>query len=138
MSLVRRFMISLHAALYRLTAGRLGSKVWGLPVLLLTTTGRRSGRKRTVPLTYFTQGDAYVLVGSKGGAPTHPAWYLNLVRDPSVEVQTGNERRRMRARAATPEEAERLWPRILAEAPGYGKYRKKTSREIPLVFLSAR
>ena len=138
MRLVQRAAITLHGALYRLTAGRLGSKVWGLPVLLLTTTGRRSGRKRTVPLTYFTEGDAYILVGSKGGAPTHPAWYLNLEADPDVEVQMRSERRRMHARRATVEEAERLWPKILERAPGYGRYRDKTAREIPLVFLGRR
>jgi F420H(2)-dependent quinone reductase len=123
---------------YRLTKGRLGGRLLGMPVLLLTTTGRRSGERRTVPLTYFEDGDALLVVGSKGGSPRHPAWYLNLVADPGAEIQVGGERRHVRARAATAAEAERLWPMVLARAPVYGKYRAKTTREIPLVLLEPR
>ena len=121
--------------MYRLTNGRLGGRLLGMPVLLLTTTGRRSGERRTVPLTYFEDGDALLVVGSKGGSPRHPDWYLNLVADPDAEIQVGGERRRVRGRTATTEEAERLWPMVLERAPVYGKYRAKTSREIPLVLL---
>jgi F420H(2)-dependent quinone reductase len=106
-----------------------------MPVLLLTTTGRRSGQQRTVPLTYFEDGDALLVVGSKGGSPRHPDWYLNLIADPDADIQVGGERRPVRGRAATAEEAERLWPMVLERAPVYGKYRAKTSREIPLVLL---
>jgi deazaflavin-dependent oxidoreductase (nitroreductase family) len=120
---------------YRLTKGRVGGRLMDMPVLLLTTTGRRSGQERTVPLTYFEDGDALLVVGSKGGSPRHPDWYLNLGADPEVEVQVGGEHRLLRARTATAEEAERLWPMVLARAPVYGKYRTKTSREIPLVLL---
>jgi F420H(2)-dependent quinone reductase len=104
-------------------------------VLLLTTTGRRSGKRRTVPLSFLADGDAYVVVGSRGGSPRHPSWYLNLEADPEVEVQIGRVHERRRARRADPEEAGRLWPKVLARAPGYGKYRARTSREIPLVLL---
>lgn len=138
MTIVLRLVSLLHRSLYRLTGGRVGGKVAGLPVLLLATTGRKTGTQRTVPLGYFEDGDAYVVVGSKGGAPQHPAWYLNLEAHPEVGVQVGSEQRQMRARRASPEEAERLWPRILALAPGYAKYRAKTSREIPLVLLERR
>jgi F420H(2)-dependent quinone reductase len=129
---------ALHERTYRITGGRLGGKLGGLPVLLLTTTGRKSGRPRTVPLTYFEDGEAIVVVGSKGGSPRHPDWYLNLLANPCVEVQIGREHRRLQARRASAEEAGRLWPMVLARAPGYGKYRAKTSREIPLVLLERR
>jgi F420H(2)-dependent quinone reductase len=138
MRLLLVVMTVLHRSLYRLTGGRVGSKIQGVPVMLLTTTGRKTGTQRTVPLSYFEDDDAYVVIGSKGGAPEHPAWYLNLEAHPEVEVQIGNERRRMRARRANAEEAERLWPTILERAPTYGKYRAKTRREIPLVLLEPR
>jgi deazaflavin-dependent oxidoreductase (nitroreductase family) len=136
-SVLLRVVTTLHRALYRATRGRLGRRIAGMPVLLLTTTGRRTGAARTVPLSYFEDGGAYVIVGSKGGAPRHPAWYLNLEAQPEVEVQLGNRRERRRARRASPAESERLWPTILERAPGYGRYRAKTSREIPLVFLDS-
>ena len=138
MRLVFLIAKTLHGGLYRLTGGRIGAHTAGLPVLLLTTTGRKSGKRRTVPLSFLADGDAYVVVGSKGGAPRHPAWFLNLEADPDVDVQIGRERLKLRAHRATAEEAERLWPTILAKAPGYGKYRAKTSREIPLVLLESR
>jgi F420H(2)-dependent quinone reductase len=138
MRLILPILTVLHRSLYRLTGGRVGGKAGEMTVLLLTTTGRKTGTQRTVPLTYFEDGDAYIVVGSKGGAPKHPAWYLNLEAHPEVEVQVGNERRRLRARRASPEEADRLWPTILEHAPLYGKYRAKTRREIPLVLLERR
>jgi deazaflavin-dependent oxidoreductase (nitroreductase family) len=138
MRLVLPILTALHRALYRLTDGRLGGRISTMPVLLLTTTGRKSGVQRTVPLSYLDDGESYVVIGSRGGAPTHPAWYLNLEAHPEVEVQVGAERRRMRARRAGPAEAERLWPRILEVAPVYGKYRAKTRRDVPLVLLERR
>jgi deazaflavin-dependent oxidoreductase (nitroreductase family) len=126
---------ALHGGAYRASRGRVGGQLMGMPVLMLTTTGRVSGRRRTVPLTYFEDGDALVVVGSKGGSPRHPAWYLNLEAEPEVEVQVGSEHRRLQARRATPEEAERLWPAVLARAPVYGRYRARTTRDIPLVLL---
>jgi len=136
MRLVFLIAKALHGALYRLSGGRIGAHVAGLPVLLLTTTGRKTGKRRTVPLSYFDDGGVPVIIGSKGGAPRHPAWYLNLEADPAVDVQVGREHRRLHARRATPEEAERLWPLILERAPGYARYRAGTRREIPLVYLS--
>jgi deazaflavin-dependent oxidoreductase (nitroreductase family) len=138
MKLILPILTALHRLLYRVTDGRLGGRIAAMPVLLLTTTGRKTGAQRTVPLSYFEDGNAYVLIGSKGGAPKHPAWYLNLDAHPDVEVQVGSERRQLRARRASPEEAERLWPHVLELAPVYGKYRAKTRREIPLVLLERR
>lgn len=127
---------TLHVPLYRLSGGRIGGHVAGLPVLLLTTTGRRTGKPRTVPLSYFDDGGVPVLIGSRGGSSRHPSWYLNLEANPEVEAQFAREHRRLRARRASPEEAARLWPLILEPAPGYARYRARTSREIPLVLLT--
>jgi deazaflavin-dependent oxidoreductase (nitroreductase family) len=135
MGLLMRFFTVVNRVLYRLSGGKLGARAAGMPLLLLTTRGRKTGKERTVVLGYLEDGDALVVVGSHGGLPEHAAWYLNLQANPEVEVQIGKDKRRLRARRATPEEAERLWPVVLAASPGYGKYREKTSREIPLVLL---
>ena len=133
-----RGFAALHSRLYRASGGRLGGRVPGGSVLLLTTTGRQSGKRRTVPLGYFVEGDDLVVVGSMGGAPIHPSWYHNLRAQPDVGVQVGRASRHMRARTATPEERARLWPRIIETAPAYGRYQQRTAREIPLVILSDR
>jgi len=105
-------------------------------VLLLTTTGRRTGKRRTAPLAYLEDGDALVLIASFGGADVHPAWYLNLVASPDVEVRVrGGTPRQMQARIAGAEERERLWPRVVEMWGGYARYQEKTAREIPLVIL---
>jgi deazaflavin-dependent oxidoreductase (nitroreductase family) len=109
-----------------------------MPVLLLTAKGRRTGRPRTVPLTYIEDNGDLVLVASCGGSPTDPAWFLNLDANPAVEVQIGRERRPMRARRATPEERDRLWPRVVETYDGYARYQAKTRRQIPLAILSPR
>jgi deazaflavin-dependent oxidoreductase (nitroreductase family) len=107
-----------------------------MPVVMLTTTGRKSGRQRTTMLTSPVQeGERVVLVASYGGDPRHPAWFLNLRDHPEVDVVMGGKRSRMRASIAEPEERERLWPQITARYKGYAGYQKKTSREIPLVLL---
>ena len=106
-----------------------------LPCLLLTTIGRRSGQKRVSPLVYGTAGDAYVVIGSKGGAETHPWWYLNLTANPAVEVQVGKDVFNARARVATGKERAEIWKRIAEEFPFYAKYQSKTSRELPVVIL---
>ena len=107
----------------------------GFPLLRPVVVSNSTGRPRTVPLSYLAWGEALVVIGSKGGAPRHPNWYLNLEAEPAVEVQIGREHRRLRARRATDEEAGRLWPEVLVRAPGYGRFRAKTSREIPLILL---
>ena len=135
MSLRIRALSAIHRVLYAASAGRVGRTLAGLPVLLLTTTGRRSAKPHTVPLTYFEDDGKIVLVASYGGRPHHPAWYLNLEAKPDVEVQIGGAGRPVRARRATPEERARLWPRVVEGYSGYAAYQKKTAREIPLVIL---
>jgi deazaflavin-dependent oxidoreductase (nitroreductase family) len=106
-----------------------------MPVLLLTTVGRRTGKRRTSPLTYFEEDGAIVLVASYGGRPRNPDWFENLVANPKVDVRIGNDVRRMKARRATEDERVRLWPRIVETYDGYAKYQAKTDREIPLALL---
>jgi deazaflavin-dependent oxidoreductase (nitroreductase family) len=124
-----------HTERYRATGGDEGHDWRGTQTLLLTTTGRRSGERRELPLIYGRDGDDYLIVASKGGADQPPAWYLNLEADPDVEVQVKDERFKARARTATAEERRRLWPTMTAEWPDYDDYQKKTEREIPIVVL---
>jgi len=103
--------------------------------LLLTTTGRKSGKKRTLPLIYQKVGDNYVIAGSKGGADAHPVWYLNLVANPVVEIQVRHDVMKARARTATGAEREALWKEMVAMLPQYVEYQSKTDRQIPVVVL---
>jgi deazaflavin-dependent oxidoreductase (nitroreductase family) len=103
--------------------------------LLLTTKGRKSGKPRTKPLVYDEDGDRYVIVASKGGAPKHPDWYRNLEKDPNVELQVLDDVFPARARTAEGEERERLWQLVNRQWPDYESYQKKTDREIPVVVL---
>jgi proline iminopeptidase len=105
------------------------------PALLLTTTGRKSGNKFIFPLFYGTDGDSYIIVASKGGAPEHPGWYRNLLANPDVEVQVGTKKLKARARTATGDERARLWKKALEFWPPYADYALKTEREIPVVVL---
>ena len=105
------------------------------PALLLTTTGRKSGNKFIFPLFYGTDGESYVIVASKGGAPEHPGWYRNLLANPDVEIQVGTKKLKARARTATGEERARLWKKSLEFWPPYADYALKTEREIPVVVL---
>lgn len=131
-----RILSSVHRLIYGLSRGRLGSRIAGMPVLLLTTVGRRTRRRRTVPLTYFEEDGAVVLVASYGGRPHNPAWFDNLLAHPEVEVSIKGRTSRMRARQATAQEHARLWPRIVDTYAGYARYQAKTEREIPLAILS--
>ena len=106
-----------------------------VPSLMLTTTGRKSGEKFMFPLFYGQIGDSYIIVASKGGAPQHPKWYLNILANPEVEVQVGTRKLTARARTATGEERARLWEKALEFWPPYADYQKKTEREIPVVVL---
>jgi deazaflavin-dependent oxidoreductase (nitroreductase family) len=125
-----------HVRRYRETGGEVGH-IWrrGSKILLLTTTGRRTGEPRTTPLIYEDADGAYVIVASKGGAPQHPGWYRNLAQNPDVEVQVRDEVFRARARTATGEERERLWRLAAQQWPDYDAYQRKTDREIPVVVL---
>jgi deazaflavin-dependent oxidoreductase (nitroreductase family) len=125
-----------HVARYRETGGDQGHDWEGTKTLLLTTTGRRSGERREHALIYGRHGDDYLVVASKGGAPQHPAWYLNLEAEPEVELQVGDDRFAATARTATPEEKPELWRIMTAEWPPYDEYQTKTDRDIPVVVLS--
>ncbi len=125
-----------HVWLYRASDGRLGGSFpGGAPVLLLTTRGRKSGKPRTSPLLFVRDGDKLVVVASKGGAPSHPAWYLNLSANPEVEAQLGGERHKMLAQTASAEQKANYWPRLRAVYPGYRDYQDRTKRDIPVVIL---
>jgi F420H(2)-dependent quinone reductase len=130
-----RLLSRANVWLYRKTGGRLGGRLAGAPVLLLTTTGRRTGERRTTALLYLDLGESLAIVGSFGGTPKHPAWFLNLRSNPEVDVQLGKARSGRRARIATDEERARLWPRLVKMYPGYASYQEKTARRIPIVLL---
>jgi deazaflavin-dependent oxidoreductase (nitroreductase family) len=130
-----RYGGALHRFLYRASGGRVGGELWGLRVVLLTTTGRRSGKQRTVPLCAVRDGEDVVVVASYGGLDRPPAWSLNLQAHPGAQFEDGRSRRCVVARAASPEERARLWARVTAQAPGYLDYERRTSREIPVVIL---
>jgi deazaflavin-dependent oxidoreductase (nitroreductase family) len=125
-----------HVERYIATDGREGHD-WrrGAPVLLLTTTGRRSGEPRTTPLIYRQHGDAYAVVPSKGGSDRPPAWYRNLEANPAVQVQVKGDRFAARARTATPDEKPELWAKMTSVWPDYDDYQRRTEREIPVVVL---
>jgi deazaflavin-dependent oxidoreductase (nitroreductase family) len=131
-----RALSKVHLIIQRLSGGRLLGRLAGMPVLLLTTTGRRSGKARTTPLTFFREGPDLVVIASNGGADRPPDWSLNLEDDPHAVVQIGRHRLTVIARPASPEERERLWVRITATYSGYAKYQKKTARQIPVVILT--
>lgn len=127
--------IAQHIDLYLSTNGEQGH-IWNnVPTLLLTTTGSRTGRSRLLPLIYGRDGDAYLVVASRGGAADHPGWYKNLVANPDVQVQVGADRFAAKARTAGPDEKPRLWATMTGIWPGYDEYQAKTEREIPVIIL---
>jgi len=125
----------LHVLLYRCTGGLVGSRIDGLDVLLLTTIGRKTGARRTVPMPYFRDGSSYVLVASFGGNDKNPAWLYNVSANPAVEVQLGCRKFRARAKVCEDGERARIWSEITRLFPRYLEYQKKTARTIPLVML---
>jgi deazaflavin-dependent oxidoreductase (nitroreductase family) len=128
-------MWRLHRFVYRASGGRVGNAIGGAPVLLLTTTGRRSGQPRPVTLTYFEDGSRFVVVASNAGEDRHPAWWLNLKEHPDATVQIGGTTTRVRAAEAVGEERERLWKEVTRRDPAYEEYRLRTDRRIPVVLL---
>jgi deazaflavin-dependent oxidoreductase (nitroreductase family) len=130
-----RMISGTHEFWYRLSGGLIGGRVGGLPILLLTTTGRKSGKKRTMPLVYLQDGDDIVIIASNGGSDRHPAWWLNLKDKPEAEVQVGRDAKSVTAEKATGEERERLWRQVVEMYKGYDEYRQMTEREIPVVIL---
>lgn len=132
---VLKVINNLHISAYRRTGGLVGGQIGRMRVLLLTTTGRKTGKHRTVPVLYDTDGQDLVIIASNGGAPTHPAWYSNLEANPQVEVELGSEKQKLVARTVSPEERSRLWERMVAKYPGYAGYQKKVERVLPVVVL---
>jgi F420H(2)-dependent quinone reductase len=126
---------TIHRTLYRASNGKLGRTFFGSPVLLLTTTGRKTGRPRTWPLSYLPEGDQLIVLAANGGQPNHPAWYLNLRANPRVNVQIRDQTRALIARPVEGDERERLWSRAVREYPAYEGYQRKTDRRIPVVTL---
>ncbi len=120
---------------YRANGGKVTGPFAGSPLLLLTTTGAKSGRPRTTPIVYTTDGERLIVIASKGGAPSHPDWYHNLVTHPEVTVELGNEQFQARASVAEGQERERLYNLQAALMPGFAEYQQKTSRQIPVVIL---
>jgi deazaflavin-dependent oxidoreductase (nitroreductase family) len=131
-----------HVALYRRSGGRIGGHLPGWPearIALVDHTGAKSGVRRTSPLMYLEDGDAIVVMASKAGQPTHPAWFHNLVANPDTTVQIGSEVREVRARVATDEERDRLWAKFVEMYPGSEFYRRNArGRKIPIVILDSR
>src|SRR5579864_1434711 len=133
--LILKMMVPASIFLYRLTGGAIGGRVQSLPVLLLTTTGRKSGKPRTVPLGYLRDGSTYVITASYGGLPRNPAWFFNLQGHSEATIQAKNVQVQVRAELANPEKKRDLVARLLEVAPGYANYQKRTSRDIPMVIL---
>jgi deazaflavin-dependent oxidoreductase (nitroreductase family) len=124
-----------HIKLYQETGGKEGYLWNGVPTLLLTTKGRKSGEMRTIPIIYVKVGEAYVIIGSQGGAPKHPLWYLNILADPHVKLQVKDEKFDAVARAADSPERERLWAEATRQWPNYDVYQTRTTRKIPVVVI---
>jgi F420H(2)-dependent quinone reductase len=139
---IMKIMTRANVWLYQRTGGRLGS-TWrvgaafprGVPMLLMTTTGRKSGIRRTLPLLYLADGANLVVVASQGGLPSDPQWFLNVKANPDVEVQVGARVEPRRARVATPEERAALWPRLVEHYRDFATYQAWTERTIPVVLL---
>lgn len=130
-----RWVGKLNVPLYRLSRGRLFGKVGGSPVVLVTTTGRRSGRRRTAPVIFMRDGDSLVVIGSNAGNSRAPAWALNLAANPDAEVQVAGDRWPVRARIAQGEERAGLWRRFTAQYSGFDDYQEATKRKIRLFVL---
>ena len=131
-----RVVTGIHEFVFRATDGRLLGRVAGMPVVMLTTTGRKSGKARTTMLTSpVRDGEKVVLVASYGGDHRHPAWFLNLRANPDVEIIMAGVHRSMRARVATPAEKAAIWPSVVEAYSGYGGYQRRTERDIPVVIL---
>jgi deazaflavin-dependent oxidoreductase (nitroreductase family) len=127
-----------HVRRYQETDGEVGYLWNGVPTLLLTTTGHKTGRARTTPLIFARDGEDYLVVASMGGALTHPYWYVNLTSNPEAEIQVRAEHRTVTASTASAEEKPRLWDIVRAQWPNYDVYQSRTEREIPVVVLSPR
>ena len=130
-----RLLGRVHAWLWNLCGGKLGSTFGKLPLMMLTTTGRKTGRRRTTPVLYLQDETGLIVVASFGGNDMHPAWYLNLEQCPDAEVIVKGEHRRVMARKLSPEEKKVIWRRLVQLYPQFETYQQRTRREIPLMRL---
>lgn len=130
-----KWMSSANTWLYEKSGGKILGKFGGAPVMLLTTIGRKSGEPRTKPLLYLRDGDDVICVGSQGGRATHPLWYKNLVANPECTVQIGSDTSKRRARTATPDDKDRLWPKLIEMYDSFDTYQTWTDRTIPVIIL---
>ena len=121
--------------LYNMSGGRIGGKMDKVPVLLLTTTGRKTGKQRTLPLVYIMDGSAYVITASAGGADKNPGWFFNIRSNPQATIQVKDMHIKVTAEVAEPEKKSELWAQLVEVAPNFAGYQKRTSREIPMVIL---
>jgi len=133
--LITRTISGTHEFWYRMTGGLVGGSLGRLPILLLTTTGRKTGKKRTTPLVYLPDGDNMVIIASNGGSDHHPEWWLNLRANPNAEVQFGPDVKSIIAEQAQGAERARLWREVNELYAGYDGYQRSTEREIPVVVL---
>jgi len=133
--LITKGITGMHTAIYHATGGRVAGRMFNSPVLLLVTTGRKTGRERTAPLLYLEDGEDLVVVASMGGAPKHPGWYLNLKAKGEARVQIKDRTLRVRAEEVRGEEKRRLWALLVEMYPPYEDYQRRTEREIPVVVL---
>ena len=127
---------TIHRGLYKLTGGKVGANLGGRPMLLLTTTGRKSGKKRATPLQYMRDGENMVVVASNGGNKNHPAWLYNIKANPEATAQAGKKVTKVRAETANADERARLWPLLLDVYHGYQDYEDETERTIQVVVLT--
>lgn len=127
-----------HVAMYESTGGEEGAEFNGVPCIVLTTTGRKTGKVRKTPLVRVHDGEHYVVIASMGGQPKHPVWYLNLLADPDVTLQDRAEVSALRARVTEGEERERLWKVATDTYPDYDDYQANCERRIPVVVLEPR
>jgi deazaflavin-dependent oxidoreductase (nitroreductase family) len=130
-----KFTSATHLFWYRLTGGFIGGKFGNVDILLLTTTGRKSGKSRTTPLLYMKDGENMVIVASNGGNANHPGWYHNIRANPDIEVEIGRDKQKIHAEVADAQERARLWPKLVQVYKQYEDYQRDTDREIPLVIL---
>jgi deazaflavin-dependent oxidoreductase (nitroreductase family) len=133
---VIKAMSKINTVIYRLSGGRIGGKwMYGAPIMLLTTVGRKSGEPRTTPLLYLKDGERVVTVASQGGMSKNPQWFLNIESNPKCEVEIGRVKRKMLGRRATPDEKVEHWSALTKMYPDYDDYQKRTERDIPVVIL---
>jgi F420H(2)-dependent quinone reductase len=135
MKIIAQVGMAIWAFIYRLTGGAVMGSMGSTSLLLLDTVGRKSGKRRTVPLMYIVDDDRYVITASAGGAAANPGWYYNLRANPQTTIQVKDKKLAITAVEATPEERRRLWARLIAQAPQFKGYETKTRRVIPMMIL---